>query len=38
METLNVDEDCLVRVLGKTLPLPKHEDITLNSITQTGEK
>ena len=37
MQTLNVNEDCLVRVNGKTLTLPKHEDIILNTMTQLEE-
>ena len=35
MQMLNVDLDCLVRVIGKALTLPKHENIKLNSLTQT---
>ena len=38
MQTLNVDEDWRVRIIGKTLPLPRHKDIILNSMTQTKEK
>ena len=38
MQTLNVDSEYQVRVIGKTLTLLKQEDIMLNSMTQTGEK
>ena len=38
MQTLNVDQDYQVTVIGKTLTLLEQEDIMLNSITQTGEK
>ena len=35
---MNVDWDWQARITGKTLTLPKHEDVKLNSITQTIEK
>ena len=38
MQTLNVDQDYQVTVIGKTLTLLEQEDIMLNSMTQTGEK
>ena len=38
MQTLNVDEDYQVRVIGKTFTLLKQEDIILNSMNQTAEK
>ena len=38
MQTLNVDCDYRVRVVGKALTLLKQEDIMLNSMTKTGEK
>ena len=38
MQTLNVNYDYQVRVIGKTLTLLRQEDIMLNSMTQTGEK
>ena len=38
MQTLNVDSEYQVSVIGKTLTLLKQEDIMLNSMTQTGEK
>ena len=34
MQTLNVDYDYQVRVIGKTLNLPEQEDIILNSISK----
>ena len=37
-EMLNVDLDCLVRFNGKTLALPKHENIKLNSMNQTRKQ
>ena len=37
MQTQNVDYDNLVRVIGKTLTLPQHEDIILNSMNQTRQ-
>ena len=36
MKTLN--QVCQVKVITKTLPLPKHEDIILTSMTQIREK
>ena len=38
MQTLNVDLDYQVKVIGKTLTLLKQKDIILNSMTQTREK
>ena len=38
IQTLKVDLDYPVRVIGKNLTLPKHEDIILNSLTQVREK
>ena len=38
METLKVDYDCQVRVIGETSPLRKHGDVILNSMNQTKEK
>ena len=38
IQTLNVDLDYPVRVIGKNLTLPKHEDIILNPLTQVREK
>ena len=35
---VSIDWDCLVRFNGKTLALPKHENIKLNSMIQTREK
>ena len=37
IQTVNVDYDCLVRVIGKTLTLSKHEDTVTNFMTQTKE-
>ena len=34
MQTLNVDYDYQVRVIGKTLNLPEQEDIILNSTSK----
>ena len=36
MQTLN--DVIKIRIIGKTLPLPRHGDIILNSMTQTREK
>ena len=33
VQTLNFDLDCLVRVIGKTLTLPKHKDNAKNYDT-----
>ena len=38
MQTLNIDLDYEVKVIGKTLTLLKQKDIILNSMTQTREK
>ena len=38
METLKVDYDCQVRVIGETSSLRKHGDVILNSMSQTKEK
>ena len=38
MQTLNVDQDYYVRVIGKTLALPEHGDIILNTLSQKIEK
>ena len=38
MQTLNVDLDYQVKVIGKTLTLLKQKDIILNSMTQAREK
>ena len=38
MQTLKVDYDCQVRVIGETSPLRKHGDVILNSMSQTKEK
>ena len=37
-QTLNVNQDCQIGVIGKTFDLPKHEDVMLNSMTQAREK
>ena len=38
MQTLNIDLDYEVKVIGKTFTLLKQKDIMLNSMTQTREK
>ena len=38
MQTLNVHYDWQARIIEKTLTLFEHEDIILNSMTQTREK
>ena len=38
MQTMNVNLVCKVKFIGKTLPLPKHEDIIINSMTRKKEK
>ena len=38
MQTLNIDLDYEVKVIGKTFTLLKQKDIILNSMTQTREK
>ena len=35
---LNVDKNYQVKVTGKTLALPKHGDIIINSMSQKREK
>ena len=38
MKTLTVDKDWQARIIGKTLILPKHEDIIPSSLILTREK
>ena len=38
MQIFNAEYDWQARIIGKTLTLPIHEDIILNSMTQTRKK
>ena len=38
MQTLNVNQDYQVRVIGKTSTLPEHGDTVLNTMGQKREK